>query len=101
MAEENKDLSSAGVSLYIFDIKDIIYVVRIKQVMIDTDLAMLYQVETKRLNEAGELLRLIEVGASCFNHYCTGCDFSQRSVLHNVHRRIRSGYSIPTFCLCC
>ena len=23
-----------------------------------------------------ELLRLIEVGASCFNHYCTGCDFS-------------------------
>ena len=48
----------------------------------------------------GELLRLIEVGASCFNHYCTGCDFSQRNVLHNVHRRIRSGYSIPTFCLC-
>ena len=32
-----------------------------------------------------ELLRLIEVGASCFNHYCTGCDFSQRNVLHNVH----------------
>lgn len=52
MAEENKDLSSAGVSRYIFDIKDIIYVVRNKQVMIDTDLAMLYQVETKRLNEA-------------------------------------------------
>ena len=52
MAEENKDLSSAGVSHYIFDIKDIIYVVRNKQVMIDTDLAMLYQVETKRLNEA-------------------------------------------------
>ena len=48
-----------------------------------------------------ELLRLIEVGASCFNHYCTGCDFSQRSVLHNVHRRICLGYSIPTFCLCC
>ena len=46
-----------------------------------------------------ELLRLIEVGASYFNHYCTGCDFSQRSVLHNVHRRIRLGYSIPTFCL--
>ena len=29
-----------------------IYVVRNQQVMIDSDLAMLYQVETKRLNEA-------------------------------------------------
>ena len=58
--------------------------------------------ETVILDQGGrELLRLIEVGASCFNRYCTGCDFSQRSVLHNVHRRIRSGYSIPTFCLCC
>ena len=66
-----------------------------------------YQVEYFKIDaireetSSGELLRLIEVGASCFNHYCTGCDFSQRSVLHNVHRRIRSGYSIPTFCLCC
>ena len=55
----------------------------------------------KRVNDLSELLRLIEVGASYFNHYCTGCDFSQRSVLHNVHRRICSGYSIPTFCLYC
>ncbi len=35
-----------------FDIKSMIYVVRNQQVMIDSDLAMLYQVETKRLNEA-------------------------------------------------
>lgn len=35
-----------------FDIKNLIYVVRNQQVMIDSDLAMLYQVETKRLNEA-------------------------------------------------
>ena len=34
------------------DIKSLIYVVRNRQVMIDSDLAMLYQVETKRLNEA-------------------------------------------------
>jgi hypothetical protein len=34
------------------DIKSLIYVVRNQQVMIDSDLAMLYQVETKRLNEA-------------------------------------------------
>lgn len=34
------------------DIKSLIYVIRNQQVMIDSDLAMLYQVETKRLNEA-------------------------------------------------
>lgn len=34
------------------DIKNLIYVIRNQQVMIDSDLAMLYQVETKRLNEA-------------------------------------------------
>jgi len=35
-----------------FDIKSLIYVVQNQQVMLDSDLAMLYQVETKRLNEA-------------------------------------------------
>ena len=34
------------------DIKKLIYIIRGQQVMIDSDLAMLYQVETKRLNEA-------------------------------------------------
>ena len=51
-----------------------------------------------------ELLRLIEVGASCFNHHCVGYDVTQLNVLHNVHRRISSGYSIPTVyfvLLCC
>ena len=33
-------------------LKELIYVVRNKQVMIDSDLAMLYQVETKALNRA-------------------------------------------------
>ncbi len=33
------------------DIKSMIYVIRGQQVMLDSDLAMLYQVETKRLNE--------------------------------------------------
>ena len=37
-----------------FDIKSMIYVIRNQQVMIDSDLAMLYQVETKRLNEAAK-----------------------------------------------
>ena len=32
-------------------IKNLIYVVRGQQVMLDSDLAMLYQVETKRINE--------------------------------------------------
>ena len=35
-----------------FDIKSMIYVVRNQQVMIDSDLAMLYQVETKVFNQA-------------------------------------------------
>ena len=41
------DIESKG-----YDIKSMIYVVRNQQVMIDNDLAMLYQVETGRLNEA-------------------------------------------------
>ena len=35
-----------------YDIKSMIYVIRNQQVMLDNDLAMLYQVEAKRLNEA-------------------------------------------------
>jgi hypothetical protein len=34
------------------DIKNLIYVVRVQQVMLDSDLAMLYQVETKVFNQA-------------------------------------------------
>ena len=34
------------------DIENLIYVVRNKQVIVDSDLAMLYQVETKALNRA-------------------------------------------------
>ena len=34
------------------DIKNLIYVVRGKQVMLDSDLAMLYQVETGAMNRA-------------------------------------------------
>ena len=33
-------------------IKNLIYVIRGQQVMLDSDLAMLYQVETKNLNKA-------------------------------------------------
>ncbi len=33
------------------DVENLIYVVRNKQVMVDSDLAMLYQVETRALNE--------------------------------------------------
>ncbi len=35
-----------------FKIQNLIYVIRDRQVMVDSDLAMLYNVETKRLNEA-------------------------------------------------
>ena len=33
-------------------IKDLIYTIRGKQVMLDSDIAKLYEVETKRINEA-------------------------------------------------
>ena len=36
------------------DIENLIYVVRNKQVMVDSDLAMLYQVETKALNQCSK-----------------------------------------------
>lgn len=44
---ENKD-----VMVPIETIQNLVYIVRGKQVMLDSDLALLYQVETKRLNEA-------------------------------------------------
>ena len=40
------------VSLDSKDIKNLIYVIRGQQVMLDSDLAMLYQVETKVFNQA-------------------------------------------------
>ena len=39
-------------------IKNLIYVVRGKQVMVDSDLAMLYQVETKNLNKAMKKMKI-------------------------------------------
>ena len=52
LADAKNDLSVSNIESIGYDIKNMIYVVRIQQVMIDSDLAVLYQVETKRLNEA-------------------------------------------------
>ena len=49
-ADEQTEI--ATVELAQFDIKNLIYVVRNQQVMVDSDLAMLYQVETGNLNKA-------------------------------------------------
>ena len=48
---DNKELSTNIEYDSEFNIKNLIYLVRNQQVMLDSDLAMLYQVETKRLNE--------------------------------------------------
>lgn len=48
----NEQTQVAAVEFTQFDIKNLIYVVRSQQVMLDSDLAMLYQVETKALNRA-------------------------------------------------
>lgn len=47
--EENNAFEIAGQNV---DISQLIYVIRGKQVMIDSDLALLYQVETKNINKA-------------------------------------------------
>lgn len=52
MVDEKNDLSIANVETVEYDIKNMIYVIRNQQVMIDSDLAMLYQVETKVFNQA-------------------------------------------------
>ena len=45
--------------------------------------------------KVGELLRLIEVGASCFTHYRTGgCDDTQ-AASYKMSAGVYSGYSIP------
>ena len=50
----NDDIQEISIESAESDIKSMIYVIRNQQVMIDSDLAMLYQVETKRLNEAAK-----------------------------------------------
>lgn len=52
LVEQNSDLSVSNVEMTGYDIKSMIYVVRNQQVMMDSDLAMLYQVETKVFNQA-------------------------------------------------
>lgn len=48
----NEQTQVTAVDLAQVDIKNMIYVVRNQQVMVDNDLAMLYQVETRILNQA-------------------------------------------------
>lgn len=52
LMQVNEQTPVASVTLAQFDIKNLIYVVRNQQVMVDSDLAMLYQVETGNLNKA-------------------------------------------------
>ena len=54
LTKTNDNIQEVRVESVQLDIKSLIYVVRNQQVMIDSDLAMLYQVETKRLNEAAK-----------------------------------------------
>ena len=51
-AKEMEPVETQTVEIMPPDIENLIYVVRNKQVMVDSDLAMLYQVETKALNRA-------------------------------------------------
>ena len=51
-AKEMEPVETQIVEIMPPDIENLIYVVRNKQVMVDSDLATLYQVETKALNRA-------------------------------------------------
>ena len=58
MSEKTKELAVQGAKMELnidtseVTIKNLIYVIRGQQVLLDSDLAMLYQVETKNLNKA-------------------------------------------------
>lgn len=52
LVRNKMDIQESNTEAAQFDIKSMIYIVRNQQIMIDSELAMLYQVETKRLNEA-------------------------------------------------
>jgi len=52
LTKVNTDIQEPHTEITQFDIKSMIYVIRNQQVMIDSDLAMLYQVETRALNQA-------------------------------------------------
>ena len=52
LVDAKNDLFVSNIESIGYDLKSLIYVVRNQQVMIDSDLAMLYQVETKALNRA-------------------------------------------------
>ena len=54
MERVNDDFQEISIKLAEYDIKSMIYVICNQQVMIDSDLAMLYQVEKKGLNEAAK-----------------------------------------------
>lgn len=52
LVRNNMDIQESNTEAAQFDIKSMIYVVRNQQVMVDSDLARLYQVETKVFNQA-------------------------------------------------
>ena len=52
LTKANNDTQEISIESAESDIKSMIYVIRNQQVMIDSDLAMLYQVETRVLNQA-------------------------------------------------
>ena len=52
MAKEKDTEKNEIIAVSESEIRNLIYTVRGQQVMIDSDLAMLYQVETRRLNES-------------------------------------------------
>ena len=66
-AKEMEPVETQIVEIMPPDVENLIYVVRNKQVMVDSDLAMLYNVETKRLNESVKRNEKSFPESFCFN----------------------------------
>lgn len=65
--DNDKNISSINNLIEARDIKCMIYTIRGHQVMLDSDLANLYMVETKRLNERVKGISLDFLIVSVFN----------------------------------
>ena len=64
-AKEMEPVETQIVEIMPPDIENLIYVIRNKQVMVDSDLAMLYQVETKALNRAVKIPQEVKGRTTC------------------------------------
>ena len=78
-------------------IENLIYEIRGRQIMLDSDLAKLYQVETKRINEAVKNNRITDIYKECSYDYDKNSDITKelyKNVQNKLHYAI-TGMTAP------